>query len=115
MQLADRYILGGADCRRDGPHGPTDYDAVVYYFLLDTTTGERGDYPRYEGLRDAAAKMRIQLSLKRIDDVYRRYRFTWFDGLAAIGMFGVPLLCGCLPFIWALRIRESRHLPPPPA
>ena len=115
LQLAGRYILGGAACKSDVPHGPEAHDAVLTYFLLDTRTGKRADFPKYKDLRDAAIKLNIKLRLDRIDVVYGRYRFTWFDALAALGIFGVPLFCGWLLFRWMIRIRKSGSLLPQPA
>lgn len=105
LQLAGRYILGGAPCRTDVP--PDDHDAVLSYFLLDTATGTHSDFPTYDALRAAAAPMKIQLKLEPIYDVYGRYRFTWFDALAAAGIFGVPLVFACLLLRWIWRIRIS--------
>jgi hypothetical protein len=115
LQLVGPYILGGAPCRTDVPHGPKDHDAVLSYFLLDTATGTHATFPTYEALRVAAAPMNIQVNLEPIDVVYGRYRFTWFDAAAAAAMFGVPLLCASLLIRRMLAIRRSAAMLPGPA
>ena len=84
-------------------------------FLLDTQTTTYTDFRTYEALRDAAAQRNIQVHLEPIDVVYGRYRFTWFDAVAAAGMFGVPLLGAWPLFRWILRIRRSGGMLPQPA
>jgi hypothetical protein len=115
LQLAGRYVLGGANCRAAVPHGPEDHDAILSYFLVDTGTGTHTDFPSYEALNRAATETNIQIQLDPIDVVYRRYRFTWFDAAAAAGMLGVPLFCAWLLFRWVMQIRNSGGMLPQPA
>jgi hypothetical protein len=107
LQFAERHIVGGANCRTDVAHGPDDHDAVLSYFLLDTQTGNRLDFPQYNALSIAAAKVNVRLHLEPIDVVYGRHRFTWFDAAAAALMFGMPLLCVWMLFRSLLRSRRS--------
>jgi hypothetical protein len=39
LQLAGRYILGGASCQGEEDKGPEGHGQVLSYFLLDTETG----------------------------------------------------------------------------
>jgi len=112
LQLAGSFILGGSFCRIDPGRRPDDPDPAFHYFLLDTTSGTRTEIPTYEALRMAAASRNIQLHLEPIAQIYNRYRFTWFDTVITIAMFGVPALCGAYLFrsLWRLR-KGSAQLP----
>jgi hypothetical protein len=52
--------------------------------------------------------------LDPIEVVYGRYRFTWFDAAAAVGMFGFPLLRAWLLLRWIIRIRKYGTMLPQP-
>jgi hypothetical protein len=58
--------------------------------------------------------MKITIRLEPIGDVYRRYRFTWFDAVAAVLIFGVPCIRAYLLFRAILQIRKSASLIPQP-
>lgn len=115
LQAAGRYILGGAPCQTDEDPGPEGHGKVLSYFVLDTATGTHTDFPTFDALRAAAAPLKLQIHLEPIDVVYGRYRFTWFDALAAALMFGVPLLCASMLFRHVLRIRKSADMHAEPA
>ncbi len=105
LQIAGPYILAGVGRQYPSDDGPE--KCCMNYFLLDTRTGRRTKLSNYDGLREAAARLGAQPSLETIDAVYTRYRFTWFDGVAALTMFSVPLLCGGLLLRWIIRLRSS--------
>ena len=86
LQVAGRYILGGSDSHAFTKLGQESND-VDRYFLLDTQTGKRADFTNYDAMRNAATHLGIQTNLERINVLYSRYRFTWFD--AVVGF----LLC----------------------
>ena len=115
LQLAGRYILGGAPCQTDEDPGPEGHGKVLSYFMLDTATGTHADFPTFDALRAAVAPMKVQVHLEPIDVVYGRYRFTWFDAVAAALMFGVSLLCAWMLLRRILRIRKSGDMHPAPA
>ena len=115
LQVAGRYILGGRNCRDYVPDPPPDRVLVLSYFLIDTTTRERTDFPTYGALRSAAARMKIEPHLDRIDVVYSRYRFTWFDLATALGTLGVPLVFAGLLLRWMIRLGRSGVTAPQPA
>jgi hypothetical protein len=113
IQVAGRYILGSVDGKAF--EHPTVVDGVVTdasnrradsFFLLDTKTGKRQDYPGYAALVSAAQPLAIQAKFEPIHAVYQRYRFTWFDLFAAISFFGPPLLGAILLFWWVLHLRR---------
>ncbi len=115
LQLAGRYILGGAPCQSYEDPGPEGHGKVLSYFMLDTATGTHTDFPTLDALRAAAAPLKVQIQLEPINAVYGRFRFTWFDAVAAALMFGVPLLCGWVLFRRIVRIRKSGDMHPEPA
>ena len=45
LQLAGRYILGGAPCQSYEDPGPEGHGKVLSYFMLDTATGTHADFP----------------------------------------------------------------------
>jgi hypothetical protein len=107
LQLSGPYILGGRDSHAYQFASKDDY--IESYFLLDTRTGKHESFPTYEALRDKARQMGIALSMERISAVYSKYRYTWFEILAAIVLLGPPLIFACLLIRWVLRLRISRE------
>lgn len=83
LQLVGRYILGTSDTGAATKLDPANSD-VDRYFLPDTQTGRRTDFTNYDAMGDAASPLGIRLNLERIDVVYSRYRFTWFDVLVGL-------------------------------
>jgi hypothetical protein len=106
MQVAGKYILGASDSHLDS-HVGTDSDYVDEYFILDTLTRNRADFTSYDLLKKAAAQVRITLKLERIYDVYRRYRFTWFDVVIAFIAIAPPLAVGSLLLVRIVRLRKT--------
>lgn len=89
-QVADRYILGGVTTNRFG--NPEELKQNINsYFLLDTQTGKRTNFPTRELLRTAATGIGIQLNLEPISAVYSHYRYTWFDTAMVVLLFALPL------------------------
>jgi hypothetical protein len=108
LQVAGRYILGGADSRSSGHFGGK--SEVDSYFLLDTGTGKRQTFPTYEALRTAAGQRGVQLTLQPIEDVYSQYRFTYFDEFVGFLLCVPPLLLAWLMVRWIVRLRRSRDI-----
>jgi hypothetical protein len=100
-------VLGGADTKWL-EHFGAEGSPVDSYFLLDTRTGTKADFKRYEELRQAAQQLNIETSLVPISSVYFKYRFTWFDTFAGILLVGPPLAGALLLMRWALRLRKTR-------
>jgi len=109
MQLAGRYILGGSDSKRT-EHFGQNTGAVDRYFLLDTQTGKRTDFDTYDALRNAALQVSVRTNLVPIDSIYRKYRFTWFDGFAGLLLIGPPAVGAAALLRWILRLRLTRDL-----
>jgi hypothetical protein len=112
MQLAGRYVLGGVDSQRVQHFGQAS-SAIDLYFLLDTRTGKRQDFSSYETVREAAQKVRVQVRLIPVADIYSEYRFTWFDGIAAISLFGLPIVGAVILFRRIMIVRRGRPITQP--
>lgn len=107
LQIAGPEILGGVDGRHAlNPKENT--SAVDRYFMLDTRTGTRTDFPTRSALRKAAFDRGIRLKLEPIFSVYRRYRVTWFDILAVLLMALPPILAVLLFLGHLTRLRGAR-------
>jgi hypothetical protein len=106
MQLAGRYIFGGFESHQADVCKRTDVDS---YFLLDTETGKRTQYTKYEDLNHAASQLGFALKLEDIDTVYSRYRFTWFDVLVAVLLVLPPLVYGWWLVRGVLTLRKTRY------
>jgi hypothetical protein len=107
VQVSGKYILGSLDSN-SFKHLGQETDEVDSYFLMDTQTGKRADFPSSEALGRAAAQLGVKLSLENIYVVYSRYRFTWFDGI--IGLLLCALPAGYLLVLVRriMQIRRSR-------
>lgn len=99
LQLAGPYMLGQAI----GETGET-------YFLFDTRTRQRDDYASEADLAAAARRRRIALALRPVFDIYRAFRFTWVDGLAAATALGVPFLVALGGLIWLVRLQRRPNV-----
>lgn len=105
LQVAGRYILGGADPRLL-PQQESRSEQIDSYFLLDTQVGKQVRFQDYEALRAKAQELGISASLEPTAAVYSRYRFTWFEVFAG-SLFLMPPLIGALLLLrWTLRIRK---------
>jgi len=104
LQISDPYILGGASSETF----PSEYSRTDHYFLIDGKARTRQDFATMEALKESAARVGVQVNLEPVDQVYSKYRFTWFDMFAAF-LFCAPLVvyAGCLLW-WLLRIRRNR-------
>jgi hypothetical protein len=113
VQVAGRYILG----RVDGAEldGPDIVDGVAVdaakkhadsFFLLDTQTGKRKDFPDYKRLASAAQSLAIEPRLEPMVLVYRHYRFTWFDVFAGFLFIAPPVLGLVSLTVWILYLRR---------
>jgi hypothetical protein len=107
LQVADARLLGGADSRYSEHFGQSS-PSIDRYFVLDTRTGKRTDFTTDTALRSAASMLGIELKLKPIFEVYRQYRFTWFDLAAALVMFLPPLLAVAWFLRSIVRLRHTR-------
>lgn len=106
LQVAGRYILGGADTR-SFQQQENQSEQIDTYFLLDTQIGKQIRFPDYAALRTKAQGLGISAKLEPIAAVYSRYRFTWFDVFAG-SLFLVPPLIGALLLLrWTLRMRKT--------
>jgi hypothetical protein len=75
LQIAGKYMLGGADSKSfDAPLGTKDH--IDEYFLLDTQNRTRADFPSYDSLRAAVAPLGIRSPIEPIGEIYSQYRFT---------------------------------------
>ncbi|MBV9183210.1 MAG: hypothetical protein JO356_18055, partial [Acidobacteria bacterium] len=83
LQVAGRYILGGADSKSFENLG-RDSQNVDWFFILDSDTGKQTKFQTYDALRSGAQELRITLNLEPMYRVYSRFRFTWFDMFAAL-------------------------------
>jgi hypothetical protein len=113
LQLAGRYILGTSDTGAATRLDPVNSD-VDRYFLLDTQTGRKTNFTNYEALRNAASTLGVRLNLERIDVVYSRYRFTWFDVLAGLLLCIPPILYTALLTRQILKVRRGLQVLPLP-
>ena len=114
MQVAGRYILGGSDGRSFESSEDDSSKRVDTYFVLDTQAGRHTDFASYDALRVAAQKLGIIPHLEDIAAIYNRYRFTWFDVLAALLTFLPPAAGAVLLVLWVLRLRKIRGRLPHP-
>lgn len=110
LQVSGRYILGGVDSKI-----PSDEDVlkdknehVDSYFFMDTQTGKRNEFRSNDEFRAAVFQLGIQPDLQPIDDVYRKYRFTWFDALAGFLLFAPPVIAAGMILRWIFKLRRTR-------
>jgi len=111
LQVAERYILGGFDTQAFAKLGQPSND-VDRYFLLDTQTGKRADFTNYDAIHIAASHLGVQLKLERIEVVYRRYRYTWFDVFVGLLLCVPPIVYAALLARQILKLRTPRQFSP---
>jgi hypothetical protein len=92
----------------------TDSDYVDAYFVLDTQTRNRTDFSNYDALKNSAAQLGVALKFERIYDVYKRYRFTWFDLAVAFVAVAPPLALGWRVLARIVRLRKTIGMISPP-
>jgi hypothetical protein len=112
LQISDRYVLGGFDSQWF-EHRQNDKGAVDSYFVLDTQLGKKANFPSYDALHARAQELGVTLDLEPIISIYWRYRFGWFDVLAALLLFLPPLVGFIFLVRWTLRVRKTRVEPLP--
>lgn len=110
LQLDGNKILGGA-----GPIGqyssPAARNRVDSYFRLDTEAHTRENFDSYDALIRSAQSAGIQPHLEPIYRVYKRYRYTWFDGLT-VALLVLPALgVGLLLARRVSRLKDSAAVP----
>jgi hypothetical protein len=108
LQVQGRYIIGGLDSKA-GAWSNTNDTRVDSYFLLDTQSSRRTNFPTYDALLQAASQVGIQPHLEPIAKVYSDYRFTWFDKVSAFLFFVPPLIALILLIWWVLRLRKTAN------
>jgi hypothetical protein len=109
LQIAGPYIFGGVDSEY-AKHFGHEAPRVNRYFVLDTQTGKHLDFDAEGQLGDAAARSGTQLRLEPVFDVYRRYRFTWFDYIAGGLVIAFPILAAAALLRRIFRIRSRSAL-----
>lgn len=106
LQVRGRYIIGGVDSKV-GPSSNNNETRVDSYFLLDTQTNKRTNFPTYDALLQAASQVGIQPHLKPIAEVYSDYRFTWFDTVSDVLFFLPPFTAFLVLTWWILHLRRA--------
>jgi hypothetical protein len=109
LQIVGPYIFGGFDSdysKHFGQNSPS----ANRYFLLDTRKGKQVDFDTEGQLRDAASRSGAQLRLEPVFDVYRRYRFTWFDYIVGVLLIAFPIFGVAVLLRRIVRIRSSGAL-----
>jgi hypothetical protein len=109
LQVTGPYLFGGLDTNAFGHDGDNSTE-VNSYFVLDTRTGKRTDEVSLNALTLEATRLGVSLHLEPIYKVYSRYRFTWFDVVAACMLVLPPLAALIALGIWIVRIRHTPHL-----
>ena len=107
LQVKGAYLLGAADSQ-SGAFSTTQSAHPESYFLLDTRVGTPKRFATFDALRESALQLGIQPKLEPINSVYVRYRYTWFDLLAAILLVLPPVLAAFLLLRWIFHLRRSR-------
>ncbi|MBS1805191.1 MAG: hypothetical protein JST28_17665 [Acidobacteria bacterium] len=109
LEVADRYILGGTDSKAFEQLGKGK-GQVDGYFILDTDIGKRTEFQSYDSLRQNALQIGIDPHLQPINDVYSKYRFSWFDVFAGLVFILPPIAAVVLLGVWIVRIRRRREM-----
>jgi hypothetical protein len=112
LQLEGINILGGSDSKYS-EHFGQDSPPLDRYFILNTRTGQQTDFKSENDLQVAASKLGIALKLEPIFDIYRRYRFTWFDFAALFLLIVPPVVAFGLLLRSVMRLRGLRGITAP--
>jgi hypothetical protein len=114
LQMQGRFLAGSADTQLNKhfglPGAPVDQ-----FFVIDTVTNKRTEFASEQDLAAWAASHGFKLNLEPIADFYTRYRWTWFDGLAAATLLIPPPIAFWLLARSVLRARRRAHLQMAPA
>jgi hypothetical protein len=105
LQVDRNYFLGRLDSKA-GERESANTQRIDAYFLIDTDTNKRLNFPDYQSLQVAFEPLGIRLNLEPIATVYRRYRFTWFDVIADL-LFILPCVVTSIFLVrWILGLRN---------
>lgn len=107
LQISGSNIFGGRDSQ-SFQHFGKDSPSVDRYFVLDTRTGKDTNFENEEALRVSASQLGVTLKLEPIFEVYRRYRFTWFDAMAAALLFLPPAIAAGLILRSIVHLRTNQ-------
>jgi len=111
LQLAGRYILGGTDSK-GFEHLGQETNQIDGYFILDTLSGKRTQFDSYDAFRNSARDFNVEVNLKPINEIYSKYRFTWFDIFVGCMSCLPPVVGIILLFRWIFRLRRTPGLAP---
>ena len=114
LQVSGPYLLGGVDGKYS-EHLMDHKEQVDSYFVLDSRTGKRSDFPSQDLLAATARRLGIQLNLEPIEQVYFEFRGTWFDRLTTALFLGPPFVLFAFLVRWIIRVRRTRPASPLPA
>src|SRR6266550_404212 len=105
-QIAANGTLGGiGDRRREFGEGPRPkMNQVDSYFMLEMQTRQLRRFSSLDERRAALLPLGLEPQLMPIWRIYNKYRFGWFDALAAT-LFCLPVLLG-----FALLTRRALQL-----
>lgn len=106
LQVSGSLIFGARDSGDFGRIGQNS-TTVDSYFELNTRTGTHTEYSSLAALRERAVAEGVQLNLQPFEEVFGRYRTTWFDYVAGSILLLVPLLGFCFLARWIWRIRRE--------
>ncbi len=87
LQVADPYIFGAVgpdDFARQGAPSPENR-----FFIMDTRSNSRTDYPSLADLDNAARSLRSPLALQPTEAVYNQHRYSRLDLLLG-GLLALP-------------------------
>jgi len=107
LQLFGPYVFGSSDSA--APDHRLQIDKADSYFVLNTVNDQKTEFAPVEELQREATKRGVRLELQPIYAVYRHYRFTWFDTLAAILLFVPPFLSFSGLVWWIRQLRKNRR------
>lgn len=110
LQIAGRYILAASSS--DAIDSRESTQNIDSYVLVDTKLDTTTPFPSEQALTTAAKALGIQPHLEPIVDVYDRYRFSWFDRVAALLYVLPPSIGAALLIYWIVRLRRTRALNP---
>lgn len=105
LQMADPYIVAASDSKAFDHFGQQT-TAVDTYYLIDERSGRQTRFGDMASLREAARQLHFTINLLPIDSFYSKYRFTWFDAVAAILLIIPPLLAVLFLGLWTFKVRR---------
>jgi hypothetical protein len=109
LQVSNELIFGARDSGYFGRMGQ-ESNFVDSYFELDTNRNTQLQFKSLDDLRKQATSQGVTLQLREFASVFRSYRTTWFDYLAVLVLFGMPLVGFSWLVRWVWSIRRSPAL-----